>query len=220
MLELYPENAESICVCDNLQLLENANKRSLFSTTYSRNAHTSAEIWNHYAFVLFEEQEYTKAQKALQEALHQEPQNAFSWWILSLCCEPFPEISSQTSISLCTMVGSRNVSKAQLALTEQTENLLQQSINLLPHAQQHYWNSVIWNITDIPDPTSLTIPKDVSTKTITVLQSSTATLHIYRYNIAHLKLNKEAVQQIIYEELSTKSSSTMAHFRCLMTLFL
>lgn len=204
MLELYPEDADLLFVyAITLQLLEKREQALCIFEQLVHNGHPSAEIWNHYSFVLFEEQEYAKAQKSLQVALHQEPQNAFSWWILSLLRTFSGNFQAAKRAYLYAQwLDPDMYPNLNLLSQSQIETLLQQSINLLPDAQQHYWKSVIWNITDIPDPTSLTYQKMSPLKPLLFFESSTATLHIYRYNIAHLKLDKEAVQQIIYEELS------------------
>ena len=85
MIELYPKNAELLFVyAITLQLLEKRTQALSLFEQLIHNDNTSPEVWNHYAFVLFEEQQYTQSQEALHQALQQEPQNAFSWWILSL----------------------------------------------------------------------------------------------------------------------------------------
>mgnify|MGYP001242287850 CR=1 FL=1 len=204
MIELYPKNAELLFVyAITLQLLEKRTQALSLFEQLIHNDNTSPEVWNHYAFVLFEEQQYTQSQEALHQALQQEPQNAFSWWILSLIRTFSGNFQSAKRAYLyARWLDPEMYTKFNLLTKKQTESLLQQSITLLPAEQQYYWNSVIWNITDIPDPTHLRYQNLSPLKPLLFFESSTATLHIYRYNIAYLKLNKETVQQIIHEELT------------------
>ena len=186
-----------------LQLLEKREQAiSMFEQLLS-NDFTSSEVWNHYAFVLFEERLFSQAQKALFLALEQEPQNAFSWWILSLIRTYSGQSAPAKRAYLYAQWLEPDVyPKLNLLSHSQIESLLQQSIALLPQEQQYYWTSVIWNITNIPDPKHLQYQKLSPLKPLLFFESSTATLHIYRYSIAHLKLDKQSTAQIIYEELS------------------
>ena len=204
MIELYPENSELLFVyAITLQLLEKRSHALSIFEQLLNNDFTSAEVWNHYAFILFEERLFSQAQKSLQKALKEEPQNAFSWWILCLIrtySGNFP--AAQRAYLYAQWLDPDMYPKLNLLSEPQLEGLLQQSIALLPQEQQFYWNSVIWNITDIPDSKHLQYQNLSPLKPLLFFESSTATLHIYRYNIAHLKLDKQSAQQIIYEELS------------------
>lgn len=211
MIEFYPENSELLFVyAITLQLLENRTRALSIFEQLIRNDFTSAEIWNHYAFVLFEEKRFSQAQNALQNALKQEPQNAFSWWILCLIRTYSGQFSAARRAYLYAQwLDPDMYPKLNLLSKSQTESILRQSIAQLPEEQQHYWNSIIWNICEIPNLGYLQYQNLSPLKPLLFFESSTATLHIYRYNIAHLKITKETAQQIIYEELSMVQHSQL-----------
>ena len=209
VIELYPENPELLFVyAITLQLLEKRVQALSIFEQLIHNDFTSAEVWNHYAFILFEEQLFSQAQKVLQNALKQEPQNAFSWWILCLLRTYSGNfLAAKRAYLYAQWLDPKMYPKLNLLSESQTENLLRQSISMLPQEQQYYWNSVIWNIADIPDPQHLQYQNLSPLKPLLFFESSTATLHVYRYNIAHLKLEAQSAIQIICEELSVLKQS-------------
>lgn len=204
MIELYPENFELLFVyAITLQLLEKRARSLCIFEQLIRNDFTSSEVWNHYAFILFEEQLFSQAQKALQNALSKEPKNAFSWWILCLLRTYSGDfLAAKRAYLYAQWLDPNMYPKLNLLSESQTETLLRESISMLPQEQQNDWNSVIWNIADIPDPQHLQYQNVSPLKPLLFFESSTATLHVYRYNIAHLKLDAQSAQQIICEELS------------------
>ncbi len=207
MIERYPKNSELLFVyAITLQLLEKRSHALSIFEQLILNDCTSPEVWNHYAFILFEEQLFSQAQEAVHNALKQEPQDAFSWWILYLIRTYSGHFSAAKRAHLYAQWLDPDLyPKLNILSKSQTEMILQQSIALLPEEQQYYWNSVIWNVTEVPTPHHLQYQNLSPLRPLLLFESSTATLHIYRYNIAHLKLDKQSVQQIIHEELSMLS---------------
>ncbi|MAA78532.1 MAG: hypothetical protein CL916_04670 [Deltaproteobacteria bacterium] len=211
MIDFYPNNSELLFVyAITLQLLEKRERAIGIFEQLIRNNFTSSEVWNHYAFLLFEENLFSQAQKALRNAFKKEPKNAFSWWILCLLrtySGNFP--AAKRAYLYAQWLDPDMYPKLNLLSKSQLESLLQQSIAMLPQEQQFYWNSVIWNITDIPDPRHLQYQNLSPLKPLLFFESSTATLHVYRYNIAHLKIENQSATQIIYEELSMLKHSPL-----------
>lgn len=201
---IYPENEDLLFVyAITLQLQEKQSEAiSIFKQLVQKNP-TSCEIWNHYAFVLFEERKYKEAENILSHAFSLEPQHAFSWWLLCLLRTFTGQFSGAKRAYLYTQwLDPEAYPPLELLEKKQLEAILERSISTLEQEQQNYWNALLWNISDIPQAHHTDSLNISPLKPILYFEQSSATLHLYRYNIAHLKLDAQTVREIIQDELS------------------
>lgn len=201
--DLYPENEDFLFVyAITLQLQEKPKEAISIFARLIQNPSCSCEIWNNYAFLLFEERQYQESEKILSEALSIDPQNAFSWWLLCLLRTFSGSLDAANRAYLYTQwLDPDMYPPLQFLEEEQLRLILEKTIATLSYEKQSHWRSLIWNITDIPNPNHIASLDTSPLKPIIYFEQSTATLHLYRYNIAHLKLDPQTVQEIFQEEL-------------------
>lgn len=205
LLESYPNDADLLFVyAIALQMSHRRLEAIEILEQLTQITPSSDEVWNHLAMLYFEERQIQASEEALQEAMEIDPQNAFSWWLLSLMRNFSRDTKGASRAYLYAQWLEPETYPTKIIREEETlKKIIAKAIAELSETEQLYCNALFWNVSPAPEHAHLEQLNASPIQPLIHLESSIATLHLFQHNIALLQIDEESLIEVFKDELET-----------------